>query len=171
MIRYQAGDAGAFEALYRELAPAIRRHLLGMARDPSRVDDLQQETFLHIHRARRTYNPNLPLMPWAYAIARHVFLMDCRYRRRRADALHVPLEENDRGHEARHDERLDARRRLHVALSGLSPCTRRSVLLHHAGGFSFREIAGRLHIAGCAARARASRGLAELRRRCDSSGH
>lgn len=163
MTRYQAGDGEAFETLYRELAPPLRRHLLRLARDPSRVDDLVQETFLHIHRARRTYDPGLPLMPWAYAIARHVFLMDCRYRRRRAESLHVALEENDHGHEARHEERFDARRNLKAALSHLSPRTRRSVLLHHLHGLGFQEVAQRLRIADSAARARASRGIIHLR--------
>src|SRR5262249_10230066 len=37
------------------------------------------------------------------------------------------------------------------------------LLLHHQWGFSFEEIAGMLGISAAAARARASRGLADLR--------
>jgi hypothetical protein len=31
-----------------------------------------------MHRARHTYDSSYPLMPWAMAIARHVWLMDRR---------------------------------------------------------------------------------------------
>ena len=47
------------------------------------ADDLVQETFLQLHRARHTYNPAFPLLPWAMAIARHVWLMDRRTLSRR----------------------------------------------------------------------------------------
>ena len=50
--------------------------------------DQQMETFLRMHRARHTYDPSLPLEPWAYAIARHAFLME---RRRAARARETPL--------------------------------------------------------------------------------
>ncbi len=166
MVRYQAGDSEAFDALYRALAPLLRRHLLRLARDPSRVDDLVQETFLHIHQARRTYDPERPLPPWARAIATHVFLMDCRYRRRRAERLHVPLDEGACTRMPQHEDVVDARRTLDVVLKRLSPGVRRCVVLHHVTGLNFEDIAAKLHIAGSSARARASRGVAQLRRLC-----
>jgi len=36
------------------------------------ADDLLQETWLRIHQARHTYRPGDPVLPWIYAIARHV---------------------------------------------------------------------------------------------------
>jgi RNA polymerase sigma-70 factor (ECF subfamily) len=153
-----------FEPLPAALAPVLRRQLLRLARDPSRVDDLLQETFLQIHRARHTYDPAFPVRPWAAAIARHVFLMDCRYRNRRGDvARQQPLEETIQDERPDDEQALIARSRLGRALSGLSRGTRQSVLLHHLHGLSFQEIARRLHIRGPALRARASRGMAHLR--------
>jgi RNA polymerase sigma-70 factor (ECF subfamily) len=135
-----------------------------LARDPSRVDDLAQETFLQIHRARHTYDPAYPVQPWAAAVARHVFLMDCRYRRRRADlSRQEPLDESAPSRASAHDEALIARVEVRRALEQLSPATRRSVLLHHLHGLSFKEIARRLRVRGPALRARASRGMARLR--------
>src|SRR5687768_11648058 len=83
MREYQAGRFEAFDEIYASVAPALRRYLLSQARDAAKADDLVQETFLQMHRARHTYDPSLPLMPWAIAIARHVWLMDCRTRSRR----------------------------------------------------------------------------------------
>ena len=61
----------------------LRRYLLGQARDAAKADDLVQETFLQMHRARHTFNPAFPLTPWAMAIARHVWLMHRRAASRR----------------------------------------------------------------------------------------
>ncbi len=171
MWAYQSGDAGAFDRLYARLGPIVRRYLQSISRDPSRVDDLLQETFLQLHRARRTYNPDRPVVPWALAIARHVFLMDCRTRRRKHDAADVEFDEavegahleQDRGP----DEAMIARERVRQGLATLTPGTRRVVLLHHVQGWSFREIAARLGINAAAAKLRASRGVHALRNRLE----
>jgi RNA polymerase sigma-70 factor (ECF subfamily) len=47
------------------------------------ADDLAQETLLRIHRARHTYRPGEPLLPWVYAIARHTRVDHFRKVRRR----------------------------------------------------------------------------------------
>ncbi len=164
MVGYQDGRREAFEQLYARLAPLVRRQLLRLARDPVRVDDLLQDTFLQIHRARHTYDPAYPVAPWACAVARHVFLMDCRYRQRRGDmSRQEPLEDALSSREAGYDTALVARTEVRRALEQLSPATRASVLLHHLHGLSFREISRRLRVRGPALRARASRGMARLR--------
>ena len=35
------------------------------------AEDLLQECWLRIHKARLTYRPGSPVLPWIYAIARH----------------------------------------------------------------------------------------------------
>ena len=70
MQRYQAGDEDAFTELYRLTAPAIHRYLTRWV-DFSKAGDLLQETYLQMHRARRTYRAELPFRPWLYAIARN----------------------------------------------------------------------------------------------------
>jgi DNA-directed RNA polymerase specialized sigma24 family protein len=62
----------------------------------------------------------------------------------------------------------DADRRLHGepvrdALRRLTPEQRDAVLLHHVGGWSFREIARRFGIRETAAKLRSSRGVARMR--------
>ena len=83
MREYQSGRFEAFDEIYASIAPALRRYLLSQARDAAKADDLVQETFLQMHRARHTYDASYPLMPWAMAIARHVWLMDRRTLSRR----------------------------------------------------------------------------------------
>jgi RNA polymerase sigma-70 factor (ECF subfamily) len=163
MAGYQAGDAASFERLYAALAPILRRSLNGLARDPVRVEDLLQETFLQLHKARHTFDPALPVSPWAYAIARHVFLADFRRRRRSREA---PLAEEasgvaapDPGHAA-----AVAAHELDRALAELPEERREPLVLHHLRGWSFDEIAARLGIREGAARVRAHRALDQLRK-------
>jgi RNA polymerase sigma-70 factor (ECF subfamily) len=165
MVAYQAGDVTAFDRLHAALGPILRRYLQSLARDATRVDDLLQETFLQVHRARRTYDPSRPVVPWALAIARHVFLMECRTRKRKGDLDALELDDTVAAAGRGHDEAVIARDRLRRGLSGLTPGTRRAVLLHHVQGWSFREIAQRLGINSAAAKLRASRGVSTLRSR------
>ena len=83
MQAYLDGQIEAFDALYAAFAGRLRGYLLSQCRDATLADDLLQETFLQIHRSRRTYQPGRPVTPWIYAIARHVYLMKRRSAGRR----------------------------------------------------------------------------------------
>jgi RNA polymerase sigma-70 factor, ECF subfamily len=163
MAAYQAGDLSAFDALYERLAPVLRRFLLSLTRNDAWTDDLLQETFLQIHRSRQTYNSSYPVMPWAFAIAHHVFLMARRTRRRRGefDSTTVAAEHLVTRSE---DGAIVARDSVMKAMAELSPGTRRAVWLHHVVGWAFADVANKLGIQEAAAKLRASRGMATLRR-------
>jgi RNA polymerase sigma-70 factor (ECF subfamily) len=162
MARYQGGDAAAFDALYDALAPALRRYLLALARDPHRADDLVQDTFLQIHRSRRTHIPGRPVRPWAFAIARHAWLMDCRTRRRKAPP-HADLESAPEMPVPPEVEGLAREDELRRAVAQLPADRAEALLLHHVWGFGFDEIGKMLGIGAGAARVRASRAMRALR--------
>jgi RNA polymerase sigma-70 factor (ECF subfamily) len=60
-------------------------------------------------------------------------------------------------------DRLGSLDEIRRCIEYLSPDQAEALLLHHEWGFSFEEIAGMLGISAAAARARASRGMADLR--------
>jgi RNA polymerase sigma-70 factor, ECF subfamily len=72
MRSYQAGDPAAATALIHLIGPALHRHFLADVASRAYADDLLQETWLRIHRVRHTYRTGEPVLPWFYAIARHV---------------------------------------------------------------------------------------------------
>jgi RNA polymerase sigma-70 factor, ECF subfamily len=72
MAGYQAGDFAAARSLIDRLSPQLYRFFGAQSRNPSDADDLLQEAWLRIHRARHTYRPGKPVLPWIYAIARRV---------------------------------------------------------------------------------------------------
>ena len=75
MDRYAAGDASAFPELYDALAPRLFQYLLKLARgDRARAEDLLQQTFLRMHDARGRFVSGSAVVPWAYAIARRLFV-------------------------------------------------------------------------------------------------
>jgi RNA polymerase sigma-70 factor (ECF subfamily) len=161
MREYQQGRLEAFDDLYAALAPVLRRYLLSHVRDAARTDDLVQNVFLQLHRARHTYDPAYPVTPWAIAIARHVWLMDRRTQSRRPWAPQdvADMELPVRGEAAAYAERTDVRR----ALGKVAASRRDAVIQHHVFGWSFKEIAAKAGIAETAAKLRSSRGMAQLR--------
>jgi RNA polymerase sigma-70 factor (ECF subfamily) len=164
MAGYLAGQLGAFDALYAALSGRIRGYLMSLCRDSATADDLLQDTFLQIHRSRRTYEPGRPVTPWAFAIARHVYLMNRRKSARRMrfeSALVVETERLD----APHDDAaaLADRDEMRRALGEVQSDQREALLLHHVEGHSFAEIAGRLGVRVNAAKTRAFRGMKRLR--------
>ncbi len=162
MMRYQGGSLEAFQEIYAQLAPGVRRYLLHLAAGSEIADDLLQETFLQLHRSRAAYNPDYAVRPWVFGLARNVFLMNRRAARQWAK-LHEPREELPEAPVLPEADRLGSREEIRRALAQLSPDHVESLLLHHEWGFSFAEIAGMLGITAAAARARASRGMADLR--------
>src|SRR5258708_1869820 len=162
MIRYQGGSPEAFQEIYAQLAPGVRRYLAHLAGGAEIADDLLQETFLQMHRSRAAYNPTYAVRPWVFGLARNVFLMNRRAARRWATV-----------HEAREDlpefpvlpeaDRLGSQDEIRRGPTYLSQDQVDSLLLPHQWEFSFEEIAGMLAITAAAARARASRGMADLR--------
>jgi len=162
MIRYQGGSLEAFQEIYAQLAPGVRRYLSHLTGGSEIADDLLQETFLQMHRSRAAYNPTYAVRPWVFGLARNIFLMNRRATRRwakvyesREDLPEFPvLPEADRL--GSHDE-------IRRCIANLGPDQAEALLLHHQWGFSFEEIAGMLGISAAAARARASRGMADLR--------
>lgn len=85
MTRYAAGDEAAFAVLYDELSPRLYAFLLRHTRDVGRSEDVLQQTFLQIHRARDAFIPGAEVLPWALAIARR--LMIDSFRRGPREAL------------------------------------------------------------------------------------
>ena len=78
-----AGVRGSVRAPRLAAARLSRRRCRAIA---AQAQDLLQETFLQIHRSRHAYRADLPVRPWVFTIARHVWLMD---RRLRGPAAHV----------------------------------------------------------------------------------
>ena len=158
MTSYQAGELAAFERLYARLAGELGRYFAAAAEKGMAAADLVQDTFLEIHRSRRTYQPPLPVRPWVFGIARNVLGRHRReaWRRGRLEAFGEPPEP---AAPAAPQELGD----LSAALARLPASRREAWVLHHVHGWSFQQIADRCRIGVGAAKLRSSRAMRALR--------
>jgi RNA polymerase sigma-70 factor (ECF subfamily) len=78
MDRYAQGDASAFVVLYDILAPHLYGFAMNLARNRAIADDVVQQTFLQLHRARGRWVLGARVFPWAYAIAHNFFIDSTR---------------------------------------------------------------------------------------------
>ncbi|WP_248362521.1 RNA polymerase sigma factor [Anaeromyxobacter oryzae] len=147
MLRFQAGDARAFEALVRRHRTPIFSFLLRLTGDRGRAEDLCQEVFLKVVRAAGGWEERARVSTWLYAIARNLAVDESRRMAfRRADPLDAP---GGRGAETpaedpAPDRAADAallRPKLEAALAALPPEQREVFLLREYAGLRFGEIA------------------------------
>jgi RNA polymerase sigma-70 factor, ECF subfamily len=81
MERYANGDDAAFAEMYDAIAPRLFGFLSKATRGSAVTEDLMQQTFLQIHRARGSFIPGAPVMPWALAIAKRLMIDSARRQR------------------------------------------------------------------------------------------
>jgi RNA polymerase sigma-70 factor (ECF subfamily) len=91
MARYQAADPEAAAELIRQVSPLLLRFLSSPAYTRRLAEDLLQDCWLRIHRARHTYRPGEAVLPWIFAIARHTRIDGYR-RRRRVESHELAME-------------------------------------------------------------------------------
>ena len=168
MVGYQNGSMDDFSALYAALSTPLGRYLWTFVRNTTTAEDLLQETFLQIHRARQTYTPPRPVRPWVYAITRHVALMHLRSTRRRKEYL--PAEDLPEVPVPPEMEKLADRTTVFRLLAELPRSGQEVLILHHLLGMSFNEIGSILGLAAGTAKVRAHRALKVLREKIDEEG-
>jgi RNA polymerase sigma-70 factor (ECF subfamily) len=162
MAAYVAGDREAFRELFRRYAPVLLRLMQKELHAREEANDLVQQTFLHVHRARMDFDGTQRFKPWVFTIALNLKREYFRRRKRRPETL---LDEATEAIGARPGEqqRSDARRSLGWAFAQLPPDHRTVIELHWFDGLSFAEVANCMGITATAAKVRAHRGYVRLR--------
>ena len=76
MTRYGRGDDGEFEIMYETVAPRLEGYLRRHVGEGSRVrvEDILQQTFENIHRARGSFVPGSRVLPWALTIGKRLMI-------------------------------------------------------------------------------------------------
>lgn len=82
MSRYQQADLTAATELIRHVSPLLYRFLAADGTCRQDIEDMLQEAWLQIHKARHTWRPEEPVLPWLYAITRYVKVDAYRKRQR-----------------------------------------------------------------------------------------
>ena len=89
MLAFQQGDEGAFRTLYQRHARAMFAFCHRFVRDAARAEELAQDVFVNLYRARDRYRPTARFKTFMYRVASNHCLNELRrseYVARRASA-------------------------------------------------------------------------------------
>jgi RNA polymerase sigma-70 factor, ECF subfamily len=154
MLRVRADEPGAFEELvlrFQHRLVGVMHHLVGQAEE---AEDLAQEVFLRVYRARKTYHPRCKFTTWLFTIANNLALKCLRSRQRKPVQ---PLRTQDssgsdsrssehmvpdpRSGPMRKVERREMAEVIRQALDGLNERQRMAVVLNKFEEMNYAEIA------------------------------
>jgi RNA polymerase sigma-70 factor (ECF subfamily) len=89
MLDVKAGDEQSFELLLCKYRSPLVNFLYRMVRDRSAAEDLAQEVFLRVYRARKDYAPTAKFTTWMFRIATNLALNAVRDNRYRLLEVHI----------------------------------------------------------------------------------
>jgi RNA polymerase sigma-70 factor (ECF subfamily) len=154
MLEVKAGDEQSFELLLRKYRTPLVNFLYRMVRDTAVAEDLAQEVFLRVYRAREQYAPSAKFTTWMFRIATNLALNSVRDNRHRQMEISMDqsvdtgedelpgLEVPDRAPSV--EQELVARSRSEMivkAIHRLPEKQRAAVLLHKYQELDYDEIA------------------------------
>lgn len=160
MLAAKAGDLDAFSFLVKKhqnsLMNFFRRS--GVYID---VEDIAQETFLKLYRARSSYEAKAKFTTFLYLIARQVMIDHFRKQERKAQLLQkygeeVPQFEAPKEDDGESDE-------IMAALATLTPALRETIVLVIMQGMSYQDAAEILGVPLGTVKSRVSVGLGRLK--------
>ena len=149
MLRFQAGDARAFEVLVRRHRTPVFTFLVRLTGDRGRAEDLCQEAFLRVVRASAGWEERARFRTWLFRIARNLAVDEARrLGLRRAEPLDPKPDEHTGDEPVTEDPPPDRaadasllRPKLLAALGALPPEQREVFLLREYSGLRFAAIA------------------------------
>jgi RNA polymerase sigma-70 factor, ECF subfamily len=151
MLQVKAGDDESFNLLLQKYRTPLVNFLFRMVREKATAEDLAQEVFLRVYRARKQYSPSAKFTTWMFRIATNLALNSVRdNRHRQMDvSIDAPLEEDEAPiqlptRELRIDEHMIERDRsefIRRTIQALPEKQRVAVLLHKYEEMDYAEIA------------------------------
>ncbi|MGB6482180.1 MAG: RNA polymerase sigma factor [Candidatus Acidiferrales bacterium] len=156
MLDVKAGGELSFELLLKKYRTPLVNFLYRMVKDQAAAEDLAQEVFLRVYRARKEYSPSAKFTTWLFRIATNLALnaiRDGRYRQMQI-SIDTPRDEDEpvieiAAQETRADDRLIERERnemIRGAILALPEKQRVAVILHKYEEMDYGQIG---KILGC----------------------
>lgn len=173
MLAYRDGDAAAFEGLYARHRGGLFRYLLRQCGRREQADEMFQEIWMSVIRARSNYEVTAKFTTWLYRIA-HNRLIDAYRANGRLAAFEVDAVDDQgeppdypapgKEQPERLVERAQLAGRLVAAIDALPATQREAFLLAAEGGLSVEEIGNATECGFETAKSRLRYAYARLRR-------
>lgn len=163
MQAYVAGDSAAFRIIFERYAPVLMRAMLRELYVREEANDLVQQTFLQLHRARADFDAGQKLKPWIFTIALNLKREYFRRKKRRPERSLDAETTTEPAVAALGASQVEARRTLARVLGTLPADQREVIELHWFDGLEFPEVAQVVGASVSAVKVRAHRGYVRLR--------
>jgi len=177
MLEVRDDNAAAFEELmlrYQGRLVTVLEHLVG---NRDQAEDLAQEVFLRVYRARKKYEPGAKFSTWLYSIANNVASNALRSRSRRREVslevrqsgstgvnrLEAIVQASSGQMPARQLDKAEMRDVVRAALESLNDRQRLAVLLSKFEDMSYADIAESMELSPQAIKSLLSRARVNLR--------
>ena len=177
MLRVRDDDAIAFEELVRRYQTRLVTILRNMMGSPELAEDLAQDVFLRVYRARKTYTPDAKFSTWLFRIATNVSKNAKRSKARRREVNVIgedsgaygvnPLENMAQAASglmpARQLDNVERAAMVQIAMESLNERQRMAVLLSRFEGMSYADIAATMELSVSAIKSLLSRARTNLK--------
>ncbi len=177
MLEVRDGSAAAFEELmlrYQNRLVTVMEHLVG---GRHQAEDLAQEVFLRVYRARQSYVPGAKFSTWLFTIANNAAQNVLRTLSRRrevslparesgplgANPMEVLVQASSGQMPSRQLDKAEARDIVRLAIGALNERQRMAVLLSKFEGMSYADIAESMELTPQAVKSLLSRARGNLR--------
>ena len=142
----QAGDAAAFEQLYRAHVGRVYAICLRMVADPVRAERLTQDAFVRAWQRLGSFRGESAFYSWLYRLAVNVVLVALRTERRRTARI-VPSDDMRQYDRAGQRTMPEADMDLEEGIASLPERARTVLVLHDIEGYRHEEIGEMMGIA------------------------
>jgi RNA polymerase sigma-70 factor (ECF subfamily) len=177
MLRVQQDDALAFQELllrYQVRLLRVLRHIVG---SDSVAEDLVQDVFMRVWRARKNYQPTAKFSTWVFHIAHNVASNSIRDRKRRKEYQVAPADPTSSAvisleqmaiastgaMPVRKLDRAERAEMVRLAVEALNDRQRMALLLCKFEGLSYQEIADTMDLSVQAVKSLLSRARVNLK--------
>lgn len=150
MRRYQSGDTSGFEVLYHRYRNRLHRYVLRLAGRPSEAEEVFQEVWAAVVKARATWTPDASFTAWLFGIAHRRAADRWRSLGRHSPDAHEGTDdglealadaaESDASGPERHAHNLTLQSALLAAVRDLPLPQREAFLMKAEGDLSVEEI-------------------------------
>jgi RNA polymerase sigma-70 factor (ECF subfamily) len=144
MLRFQKGEERCFEDLVKKHTRGVLNLVYRYLGDATRAEDVSQDIFVKVYRARMKYEPKAKFSTWLYRIAVNHCLNEIRARKSQP-ALAAPI--NDLLEEPQGEDpdarmtRVELQHAVKAAIDALPENQRMAVILARYEDMSYDEIA------------------------------
>jgi RNA polymerase sigma-70 factor, ECF subfamily len=177
MLRVKEDDADAYQLLLLNYQPRLQRVLRQMVDSESLAEDLVQDVFLRVWRARKNYQPTAKFSTWIFHIATNVASNAVRDRGRKREyqaaagnmqsEAGMPLEEmaiaSTGQIPVRRLDKVERAEMVQAAVQALNQRQRTALLLSKFENLSYQEIADAMGLSVQAVKSLLSRARVNLR--------